>query len=133
MTSASDSISRLIEVTQRVTLPLSDVENRAMDLFRLVCFLLYTALPTVRTQGKRACRVNVWHELAARFDDPYSFLTAQCNGQSDISPWEGIQLVWYKCDSWMYYYYICQDSGWGDEEATVVCREQGYSHGTSGE
>ena len=25
---------------------------------------------------------------------------------------------------------FCEDSGWGDEEATVVCREQGYSFGS---
>ena len=26
--------------------------------------------------------------------------------------------------------YICGDSDWGDEEATVVCRESGYLRGT---
>jgi len=60
-------------------------------------------------------------------------LTALCNEQSDLSAWDSVQLVRYKCDSWDYWYYICEDSGWGDEEATVVCREHGYSHGTGGE
>ena len=30
-------------------------------------------------------------------------------------------------------HYFCQDSGWGSEEATVVCREQGYSYGIGSE
>ena len=29
-------------------------------------------------------------------------------------------------------YYICGDSDWGDEEATVVCRKSGYLRGTAG-
>ncbi|CAI8040766.1 hypothetical protein GBAR_LOCUS22668, partial [Geodia barretti] len=33
------------------------------------------------------------------------------------------------CGTWTYF---CQGSGWGDEEATVLCRELGYSHGVSG-
>ena len=59
--------------------------------------------------------------------------TAQCNGQSDLTAWGDVQVVWYKCDSLYGWHYICGDSGWGDEEATVVCREHGYSHGTGGE
>ena len=34
------------------------------------------------------------------------------------------------CNTWSYF---CEDSGWGNEEATVLCREQGYSYGISGE
>ena len=59
-------------------------------------------------------------------------LTAQCNGQSYLSAFEGVQLVSYTCDSGNNWYYICGYSGWGDEEATVVCREHGYTSGTSG-
>ena len=33
------------------------------------------------------------------------------------------------CTTWAYF---CEDAGWGDEEATVVCRELGYSYGVSG-
>lgn len=33
----------------------------------------------------------------------------------------------------IFWYPFCEDSGWGDEEATVVCRELGYSYGVSGE
>ena len=25
--------------------------------------------------------------------------------------------------------YFCEESGWGDKEATVVCREQGFMYG----
>ena len=45
--------------------------------------------------------------------------------------WEHQQEVQYQldCGTWTYF---CQGSGWGDEEATVLCRELGYSHGVSG-
>ena len=33
------------------------------------------------------------------------------------------------CDSDHMALYFCEDSGWGTEEATAVCREQGYLHG----
>lgn len=46
--------------------------------------------------------------------------------------WDDRHVVQYQlgCSRWGYF---CQDSGWGDEEATVVCREQGFSYGLSGE
>ena len=28
------------------------------------------------------------------------------------------------------FYRFCEGSGWGNEEATVACREQGYQYGT---
>ena len=30
-----------------------------------------------------------------------------------------------------YYYRFCEESGWGNEEATVACRELGYLYGTA--
>lgn len=36
------------------------------------------------------------------------------------------------CDRNSPWYVICEDSGWGDEEATVVCRERGYLNGIGG-
>ena len=64
--------------------------------------------------------------------------TAQSNtcGTSGLSYiwWKSIG-VWYvsydstPCGGGSSYHPFCNESGWGDEEATVVCREQGFSYG----
>ena len=48
--------------------------------------------------------------------------------------WEqvGLWIVSYDerpCDPHHTTLYFCENSGWGNEEATVVCREQGYLYG----
>ena len=53
-----------------------------------------------------------------------------------LQPWDefevGLLLVYYTespCYPYQPYYHFCEGSGWGNEEATVACRELGYSHG----
>ena len=61
----------------------------------------------------------------------------QCHDQIIFEPWDvvGSLLIRYNKEpcSGLFWYPFCQNSGWGDEEATVACRELGYSYGVSGE
>ena len=58
----------------------------------------------------------------------------QCHEHIIMEPWHGSQLIRYNpqpCTSLLWYPF-CEDSGWGDEEAYVVCRQLGFFSGTSG-
>ena len=60
----------------------------------------------------------------------------QCSDAVLFQPWDDVWLVRYNkwpCNPNWPWAAFCEDSGWGDEEATVVCREQGFLYGTGGE
>ena len=57
-----------------------------------------------------------------------------CHDHILVEAWEGSQLIRYNtwpCSSphWLPF---CEESGWGDEEASVTCRQLGHSFGTGG-
>lgn len=62
-----------------------------------------------------------------------------CERSGVVFVWWDRLGVWYvrydatPCDGHDTSRYICEDSGWGDEEATVVCREQGFMYGLGSE
>ena len=53
--------------------------------------------------------------------------------------WDGVGVVVvfyteFPCNRTFHPFYLfCEGSGWGNEEATVACREQGYQYGIGGE
>ena len=69
-----------------------------------------------------------------------TYAAQQCEESNFIRQhWPGVN-VWivyyteFPCNTTSHpFYRFCEGSGWGNEEATVACREQGYQYGIGGE
>ena len=91
-------------------------------------WLLFTLSNVPMVKGKHT--TVSYHVANIVFDRPVAAVCSPQHGLVHVH-WEHQQEVQYQldCGTWTYF---CQGSGWGDEEATVLCRELGYSHGVSG-